>query len=523
LPWWGYVLIAIPVLLVASLLIGWIAVTSFLRGDKFRKLVRDETNKALKAKGEFEQFSWDGTTAFSAGYTATGWEDGGYFERLAASTLRADVDLDGAKRGYWTVEKLDIGSLSLDLGNPGQKETAAREPGEEVQPTGPITPADQVVPPTGNEPRPDTAAQTATDHPESPTTQSLPIVANSEKTKTAKKKDDAPKKGNFWDKWLPSDLELKKVNVREARIAWAPLPEQAGQIAQTRMTLTPLEATDVAKGWQIDGSDGTFTQAGLAEFAIVDYSILAKSDEVFVKSAVLSGPKDSRLEAAGTIKLDPVVDADVRVEMTGYPLSEVLPEDWKKRLEGRLNGEVHVTGAPTSQDAVAEGHLAIQDGIVQGLPILEQIAKYTRTDRFLRLTLDQAEADFRRQGTVLEVKNLVMESRGLLKLTGGTTITGDEMDGTFRVGITSSSLQWLLGAEKNVFTESADGYLWTTMRVTGKVDAPKEDLTDRLILAFGKEIVSQVTGAAEKLKENADDNTKKVIDTVSGFLNSLIK
>ena len=105
---------------------------------------------------------------------------------------------------------------------------------------------------------------------------------------------------------------------------------------------------------------------------------------------------------------------------------------------------------------------------------------------------------------------------------GGFVVQNGLIDGTFDVGITPSSLQWLPAALQNkVFTASHDGYVWTTMRLTGPVDHPSEDLSRRLIAAAidagvdtAKGILNEIPGS-----DTIQAAPKKLIDD---FLSPLI-
>ena len=85
------------------------------------------------------------------------------------------------------------------------------------------------------------------------------------------------------------------------------------------------------------------------------------------------------------------------------------------------------------------------------------------------------------------------------------------MDGTFQVGVTPGSLQWLPGSQGKVFTASRDGYLWTSMRLTGPVDSPTEDLTPRLVAAAQGAII-------EGVEKTVKDPVGTVLDTVKSLL-----
>lgn len=62
-------------------------------------------------------------------------------------------------------------------------------------------------------------------------------------------------------------------------------------------------------------------------------------------------------------------------------------------------------------------------------------------------------------------------------------IENENIDREFRVGETEDVLIAIPGARVKVFTESRDGYLWTSMKLSGPIHHPREDLHDWLLAA----------------------------------------
>ncbi len=169
---------------------------------------------------------------------------------------------------------------------------------------------------------------------------------------------------------------------------------------------------------------------------------------------------------------------------------------------------------PLKGDPQLKGSLKITNGELTALPVLDGIAKYTRTDQFRRLNLTNASGDFEQQGERLSVTKFIAESEGLICMKGDFTIISGMIDGSFEVGVTPGSLQWLPGAQAKVFTVSRGGYLWSPLHLTGPVDHPKDDLTDRLIAAAQDAVIDGVKQQATEVLKNGKDVTKGILDFV---------
>jgi hypothetical protein len=92
-----------------------------------------------------------------------------------------------------------------------------------------------------------------------------------------------------------------------------------------------------------------------------------------------------------------------------------------------------------------------------------------------------------------------------MRIEGAFTVVGGQIDGTFQVGVTPSSLQWLPGSQERVFTVARAGYLWTPMRLTGAIEHPSEDLTPRLAAAASGAIIRNVEGTVRETAKGVLD------------------
>jgi hypothetical protein len=169
-----------------------------------------------------------------------------------------------------------------------------------------------------------------------------------------------------------------------------------------------------------------------------------------------------------------------------------LSEEWKPNLSGVLEGD-YETAAQPGGEVLFKGKLNVKSGIVQNLHLLNLISDFTHTDRFRRIVWDEAHADVETRGTRTQVSKLVLQSNGLIRIEGNLTLQGTALGGMFLVGVSPETLRWMPGAQNHVFTESNPsgqaGFVWTTVRVSGVPGAIKEDLSRRLLVALGREVI----------------------------------
>lgn len=194
-------------------------------------------------------------------------------------------------------------------------------------------------------------------------------------------------------------------------------------------------------------------------------------------------------------------------KFSGLPVTEQLPVDWRARLEGALAGELE-----GDTQGGLKGEVSLKDGVLTAMPVLDAVAKMTHTDAFRRISLHQATAKIVKRSAegdgVWECNDLLIESKGLLRVEGALILRDGQLDGTLQVGVPAAVLQWVPGARENIFTSERLGYFWTPVRISGPSTHPQEDLSARLATVAMK---ASVESAAGSVKESAQG----VLDAVA--------
>lgn len=301
--------------------------------------------------------------------------------------------------------------------------------------------------------------------------------------------------------WLPNRVELGRAVVRDTQIVWP-----GGGLRGTLLNLRPHEG-----GWQIVGQGGRIEYGNLPPLDVTSLQLRYRAPSLFVNSAEFRQPNGGSVQATGEIDFEKQLD--LRLLLVSVNTTPYLSDDWRVRMKGNLSGEVTVRSAlPPVGGPQIKGSLKLTEGELTALPVLDQIAAFTRTQQFRRLTLSNASGDFQQDGERLSVTKFVAESDGLIRMEGAFVVEKGQIEGTFQVGVTPGSLQWLPGAQAKVFTESRGGYLWAPMRLTGAVNKPADDLTPRLIAAAQGAVIEGVQNAAGEVIKTGKDAVKGALD-----------
>ena len=295
-------------------------------------------------------------------------------------------------------------------------------------------------------------------------------------------------------------LNLQKAVISEANWHWSDNP--SGGVTGTALTLTP----DGDNAWVIDAEGGTVRAGTWPDLTLDSASMRWQAPTLYINSATLhNGP--SHLTVTGSVESRSA--ADLRVALDGVDVQPLLSPDWRERLSGRLSGVANIhapLGAPdAARQVTVSGSLAMVDAQLTALPILDQIGVFTHTERFRELELTRASGDFTRTADRLEVRNMVVEAEGLIRVEGSYTVVDGQIDGTFQLGLTPETLQWIPGSGDEVFVDSRGGYRWTGMRLTGSVQHPVDDLTPRLIAAAANSVIKGAQGVEGAVKKAGED------------------
>ena len=301
--------------------------------------------------------------------------------------------------------------------------------------------------------------------------------------------------------WLPNRVEIANASVREVHLVWAD-----GSLRRVNVVANQKDGA-----WEIAGNGGQIAHGKLPGIDVASMRLVYREPSLFVQSAEFRQGAAGTLSAEGEVRFGDQLDLNAK--LADIDIAPFLNDDWRVRLHGKLAGEVRVQSALAGKSApVLSGSLRLNAGQIEALPVLNEIADFTMLQRYRRLALNKASADFRQESGTLHATNFVLESTGLMRVEGAFNVTNGIIDGTFQVGVAASSLTLVPGAQERVFTETRGGYVWTPMRLQGPIDGPAEDLSPRLIAAAEGAVIEKVESTVKGAIETGRGVIKGTLD-----------
>ncbi len=299
--------------------------------------------------------------------------------------------------------------------------------------------------------------------------------------------------------WFPSEAELEGLDVQDLTVR-AVLEKGLATATGLAVRAGQAGARDVYRA-EITGGAIRLPFGNAPELRLDRARLRYRKAQVFLTEATVGAWADGRITGSGEWDMKSK-QFSFEGEATDVRCEDILDADWSKRLTGDVASDFSADNSPGFPQA--KGNLTIKNGTLTALPMLDALAAYADTRRFRVLTLSEAHTGWRWKKGEISLTNLVLASEGLVRLEGSIVIRGRKMDGLFRLGLAPGTLATIPGAETDVFAPGERGLLWTTLRLTGTLDDPQEDLTDRLIAAAGLRMFEQLPESGEKVLKFAD-------------------
>lgn len=250
----------------------------------------------------------------------------------------------------------------------------------------------------------------------------------------------------------------------------------------------------------------------LRESGVKSASIRLTGDDIRLTSCqVLLSPGDIRAKA------DYKVNTGLwtaRMDVQRASVERLLTDDWRKKLTGALVGYIDFSGQ-VNEGWKAHGELRLEDGVVEGLPVLSELNMDGTTPyRTLKIEKASCKVNFPYSDAQHNIHqawlwdHIDVRSQGGTFIVRGRVITGQDgsLSGTLRVGVPQKLLVQLGLADTPLATQlfnapvESPGYVWLHVNLSGTLEDPHEDLSVRLATVLPQCVTSISDTAARSLR-----------------------
>lgn len=280
--------------------------------------------------------------------------------------------------------------------------------------------------------------------------------------------------------FLPNRVYLKSIHSDQANITWRFRDERAGFFG-TQLLITPN-----GRDFDYVATGGRLKMAAAPDLDLRRTHVLITKALLTLYDLDLASDSQSgeSIRAQGHAGLGQDKSIDVKVNFNSVPISQWVPAEWKGHFKGSAFGDIHWTGKnPKLESSSGEGSLRIDNGRVDDVPLLKKLAEFARKKSFERLDLNECLLGFAWRYPEIDVKDITIEEKGKFRIEGEISVKRRLLRGTIRLGLTREYLDWLPNPEE-VFSRRSRGYLWTDVHLSGTIDEPRQDLSQRIIELF---------------------------------------
>jgi hypothetical protein len=287
--------------------------------------------------------------------------------------------------------------------------------------------------------------------------------------------------------FLPRRVYLKLVESEPADVTWRFRGEKGGFFG------TRLEITPHGRDFNYQASGGTLKMALIPNLQLRDTHLLITKKLLTLYNLDLQSGGDAigRIHAEGTAGTSEDRSVDFNFSFERIPVEEWLPRQWRDHVRGEASGKILWRGKnPKLESSTGEATLHVDSGRIIELPFLENLAKITNERALERLTLNDCSFTLVWNYPRAEIKNIAIEEKGKFRAEGTIQVEKKALSGAIELGVARYLLDWLPKPEE-VFRHEHDGYRWTTVHLSGTIDAPQQDLSPRIM-----EVLKENPGAA---------------------------
>ena len=276
---------------------------------------------------------------------------------------------------------------------------------------------------------------------------------------------------------LPERVYLKRVESEPVDVTWRFRDKPAGFFG-TRLLITP------------HGGDFNYqATGGMMKMALMPDLHLRQTQMLITKKSLTlyhldlapNPQSDGAIHLEGKAGTGDDRSVDCKIDIKRVPIEQWLPPSWKEHFTGSATGNVHWTGKnPKLEASSGNGELHLSDAKIDNLPFLEKLATLTQKKSLAHLRLNECGLDLKWSYPKIDISNIAIEEKGKFRIAGKIDIEQKSLGGEIELGVAREYLDWLPKAD-GIFTRERDGYLWTTVHLSGTIDQPQQDLSPRIM------------------------------------------
>jgi uncharacterized protein involved in outer membrane biogenesis len=194
------------------------------------------------------------------------------------------------------------------------------------------------------------------------------------------------------------------------------------------------------------------------------------------------------------LELTPAFRYLANLEVRDADVAQLLREAGTRAppIKGKLRGRARLEGAGGLATLAGEGQLEVVGGALADLPIQRLLAALLQTPELASLPCDECRVEFALAGEALRTPVVRVVSRDA-RITGRgvVSLAAATLDHELTLAISPALLQRLPRDVRRAFAERPDGLRAVDFRVWGPYDAPRTDLSQKLLKGVTEKLLER--------------------------------
>jgi len=464
----------------------FLLLNKYLKSDKFKISLENRINNELKVSSSFDEFRWQGTTVDTDQLKIEGY-DGAIFSKLKADGIRARVNIGAVKRRAWEITGLDINRINL-LIDSNRLTDAGENLGDAIG-------------------------------------QGLNSQDN-----------------GFLKRFLPNKLEVNQIRIGELNFNYF---DDQLNLEGRKFSLLSVPGSS-SEFYKIKIIGGDLWPKGFERLELIDAELRASSSNLIIDRSDFRLFENSSLSVSGDVEFNQDETSwSLRSNLRDVPASELLADDWIKRLKGAIDVDLDLSG--TNDDSNVSGKATLREGSLEAMPILDRIDALLGSSKFRKLSFNDFTVSFERlDNQTWDIINVYVLTSGTACLSGKLKYNnGKVTSGAYMIGITPETIKWVPllkkgnitkvfsynrdAAFERVFadnpkgvTKPPEGFLWAVTNIDRNSSDPyTSDLRRQFFEFGGAGLWGDIVGVSQKaleaiklLSETANDKGVDILDVL---------
>ena len=472
------------ILFVIFSFVVFLLLNKYLKSERFKYSLQGRINNELNVNSNFDEFRWKGTTVDTDGLKAEGYDEA-VFSKLKADGIRARVNIGAVKRRVWEVTSLDINRINL-------------------------------------------------------------LIDSNRLTNSVENKNDSQdavldsNDDGFLRSFLPNKLEVNQIRVGELNFNYF---NEKLNLEGRNFSLLSLPSSSL-DFYKVKIIGGYLWPKGFDRLELIDAELRASSSNLIIDRSDFRLFQNASLSVSGELQFNQDGNlCSLQSNLRDVPASELLTEDWIKKLKGQIDVDLDLSGP--IDDIELSGKATLREGSLEAMPILDRIDALLGSSKFRKLSFNDFTISFERQeDQILEIFNVFVLTSGTACLSGKLKYQdGKVTSGTYMIGITPETIKWVPLLKKGIITKvfsydrdtafervfadnlksvakPPDGFLWAVAKIDENSSDPyTADLRGQFFEFGGAGLWGDLVGVSQKaleavklLSETAKDRGVDILD-----------